>query len=123
KQKEKDIEMWKRILENHTKMLDSLERLKNSNYHDKLMNITTKLENDISKIIDDINAGKLNLEGVKTELDTLETGLGKVGLDTYHDMEVLDANIASNKRTIDLANRKLEELGYNSASNNNTDAD
>lgn len=118
-----DIEMWKRILENHTKMLDSLERLKNSNYHDKLMNITTKLENDLSKIIDDIDAGKLNLEGVKIKLDTLQTGLSEVSYNTYDDMKVLDANIASNKNTIDLANRKLEELGYTSASNDKTDAE
>lgn len=123
KKRNEDIEMWKRVLENHTNDLDSLQNLKDSNYLTNLMNITTKLENDISKIIDDINAGKLNLEGVKIKLDTLQTGLSEVSYNTYDDMKVLDANIASNKNTIDLANRKLKELGYNSASDNKTDAD
>ncbi|MFL2134951.1 helix-turn-helix domain-containing protein [Ruoffia sp. FAM 24228] len=123
KKRNEDIEMWKRVLENHTNDLDSLQNLKDSNYLTNLMNITTKLENDISKIIDDINAGKLNLEGVKIKLDTLQTGLSEVSYNTYDDMKVLDANIASNKSTIDLANRKLEELGYTSASNDKTDAE
>lgn len=123
KQKEKDIEMWKRILENHTNNLNSLQNLKDSNYLTNLMGIITELESDLSKIIDDIDTGKLNLEGVKIKLDTLQSGLDTVSFDTYDDMKALDANIASNKRTIDLANRKLEELGYTSASNSKTDAD
>lgn len=123
KKRNEEIEIWKRVLENHTNDLNSLQNLKDSNYHTNLMSIITELDSDLSKIIDDINAGKLNLEGVKIELDTLQTGLSEVGFNTYDDMKVLDANIASNKTTIDLANRKLKELGYNSASNSKTDAD
>ena len=123
KQKEKDIEMWKRVLENHTNNLNSLQNLKDSNYHTDIMGLLTEIDNDLLKIIVNIDAGKLNLEGVKMELDTLQSGLRKVSYNTYDDMKVLDANIASNKNTIDLANRKLKELGYTSASNSKTDAD
>ena len=123
KQKQKDIEMWKRVLENHTNNLDSLQNLKDSNYHTDIMGLLTEIDNDLLKIIVKIDAGKLNLEGVKMELDTLQSGLDAVSFDTYDDMKALDANIASNKSTIDLANRKLKELGYNSASNNKTNAD
>lgn len=140
KKRNEDIEMWKRILENHTNNLKSLERLKDSNYHTDIMGLLTDIDNDLLKIIVKIDAGKLNLEGVKMELDTLQSGLDAVSFDTYDDMKALDANIASNKSAIDLANRKLKELGYstvldnknvkasdkyryNSASNNKTDAE
>ena len=118
-----DIEMWKRILENHTNNLNSLQNLKDSNYHTDIMGLLTEIDNDLLKIIVKIDAGKLNLEGVKIELDTLQSGLDAVSYNTYDDMKALDANIASNKSTIDLAKRKLKELGYNSASNDKTDAD
>ena len=118
KKRNEDIEMWKRILENHTNNLKSLERLKDSNYHTDIMGLLTDIDNDLLKIIVKIDAGKLNLEGVKMELDTLQSGLDAVSFDTYDDMKALDANIASNKSAIDLANRKLKELGYSTVLDN-----
>lgn len=93
-----------------------MESFHNSNYHKNLIEYINELVEKVSYILSKINTGEVTLDDVTTELHSLEDYLEMSINNTYGEMEELFHIINTAKYEIDLANRKLKELGYDPAS-------